>query len=68
MNIYDYKTELTCKPMVHQESRTGCQILHNWTDVLTIGAKNKAASATLEVIITSGWYFSRHSTIGAAPR
>lgn len=34
----------------------------------TIGAKNNAASATLDVITTSGWYLSRHSTIGAAPR
>ena len=36
--------------------------------VHTIGPKNKAASATREVIMTSGWYFSRHSTMGAAPR
>lgn len=34
----------------------------------TIGAKNKAASASLEVIITFGWYFSRQCTIGAAPK
>lgn len=35
---------------------------------LTIGPRNKAASAILEVMMISGWYFSRHSTIGAAPR
>jgi len=34
----------------------------------TIGARNKAASAILEVIITFGWYFSRQRTMGAAPK
>ncbi|MFS7932451.1 hypothetical protein Hanom_Chr04g00368061 [Helianthus anomalus] len=38
------------------------------TSFYTIGARNKAASATREVMTTSGLYFSRHSTIGAAPR
>ena len=36
--------------------------------VHTIGAKNKAASAILEVTTTFGWYFSRQWTIGAAPK
>lgn len=34
----------------------------------TIEARNKEASATREVMTTLGLYFSRHSTIGAAPK
>lgn len=45
----------------YQETKSSDSIIH------TIGAKNKAASAILEVIITFGWYFSRQRTIGAAP-
>ena len=61
---------------MHQRTRTKHTVLEQdkkrrekkKIEVQTIGAKNKAASATRDVITTFGLYFSRQSTMGAAPR